>query len=734
MRNVIFILLLISSFSLMSQTWQNHQISKSPAQFIPTDTVLWVGGDGYGLVQMDPESGAVLARHKRDDSGLRFDQIIALQKGPNGSVWVGHPNGLSIKNGERWYGSLGLSYGARQFAPITDSSGWVLTDIGKIWWFDGRGFLDALGMNLPGNESKAASLARDANGQGWASVDQGLVRLATGALDTLSWEGTSIQETGIIPSLLPDQQGGLWIFHNLLASFYYFHPSVGFSAYPIRPWFSNIHIDNQDRIWLSQQFRIVHWTPQGVQEIRPQLGTIYYPKDVFQLDNAGNVWAANGDDIVSGMGALVRYDPAGKRTFFFPGENGLWSSRLQKIALDQKNHLYISYGNNGLLTRYVPDTESWEYLEYDDKMIPYSWQWGTFIPGPDGKIWTSSYYKDYDRTSVEFNGVQSYDPATNTWEFMADPPVGSRGVFIKSMAFSPAGKLAISSRPVSLLYGAEWEYLRTASYFSDERLVNLAWDAREQLWAIQSHFNQPNRIWMHDGKRWDTLSVALEAPVHWLDILVDSQSVKWFIGNTGILRMDDRFPPGLGRSETWLDRDTLGLNANEDIVLANLDPNGHLWILTSRFRLLRFSCEDIDAFNIPVGMLPQGNNRFLDMVIDPAGRVFLANSAYGLYQMDMGQLPPPAPCMKASPRISDKWLAYPNPATDQITLSYENPEIEGNIQLDWYDLSGRLVRQETGIYQHPGFSTSVEGLIPGAYQIQIKSEKGVWGVKVFVGH
>ncbi len=723
------LLLMIASASLVGQTWQHFHHPEIPMSFFVADSVVWAGGDGFGLVQMDLETGEVLVRDRQANTGLLSDRITSLQAGPNGSMWAGHESGLSIKAGDRWYGQDGLDLEFHQFAPVTDSTGWVNAR-GKIWWFDSRQFIDSLGMNQPGNVSFVYQLARGFNGHVWMAADKGLIRVQAHRLDTIPWKDTPL--SNFKWPMLPDKAGGVWLIGLTNENeFYYYHPDNGFSIFPAAGYY-NAHIDRKDRLWLSAQQLIFHWTPQGIEDSRIAVSVLHFRPNTFQVDDADNLWIAGGREIDGGRGILYKHTASGKRTFFFPEGHGLYSSRLAKFAFDDQYRLYISYRNSGFLSQYDPATGHWDYPTYTDEMLPFRWSWGTISSGPDGKIWTSSDYDDW-RTDNEFEGIQVYDPDTDTWEFLSDPPDIHMGRHVDALALSPTGKLAIATLPAATYDGQNWKLLGIPSSSENRRFAKMTWDKKNQLWAIYSQAGLANHVRVHRGDRWDTLSTNPDLPAHWLDMLVDDQNVKWLVAQAGVLKIDDRFPPGLGRGSQWLDRDTLGLQSGETIAVGKLDPNGNLWMVTNRNRLVQYNCEGVNAYEIPLHLRPPDISflYFSDLAIDRAGRVFIASLYYGMYQMNLTQLPEPAPCEQDAQAISDGWYVFPNPASGAITFSHGNPAV-GDVEIRWHDLSGRVLRQETISYAHPGYETSVADFFPGLYLVHFRTGDVEWVEKVLV--
>lgn len=697
-------------------------------QLVVSDSMIWIGGQDFGLVGMDPVTAARKVTYRQDNSPILDDEIVALEAGPDGSIWIGHTRGLSIKHGDQWITNPTLIQEIWNIVPLTATEGWVQTVAGKLWWFDGNEFLDSLQMNQPGNQDQAYRLRTGIDGEAWASTLDGLLFLGKNQIDTISWEGTPWSRNNSYPVLLPDQQGGVWVFGTFRDTFAYYQPVTGWTTYPVGTWFSSVTLDKQDRLWLAQQYSLLHWTPTGIEETRRQIGTLYTNEDAFRIDEEGNIWTTTSD-VQGGRGIAVRYGLDGTRTYFTANPHGLWSRGVNSMALDSSGVLYVSPDFGGPLSRYHPDTREWNLIDYKSTMIPNLWTWSDVAVDSDGRILVVSNYTDYGRSEIDLEGVQAFDPETNEWTFLYGPHYLRFGKFSEGNG-SP---IALSGSPVSLINAYTLSPLTTPSPFPNmEQMSALVWDQQDKLWAIQTGSRHPRHIWVYKDREWEELSFAQDSVVQWQSVLVDERDVKWLVAKSGVLVVDERFLSSLGRGETWLNRTDLGLMGDEEITAAEIGPQGYLWIATSSLRILRYDCEGPQVYALSESDLPIPSSLFSTMVIDQKGRIFLGTANDGMYLLSLDQAIPTAPaCMLETQSVSDNWITYPNPASDNITFSHGDPTV-GTLLVQWYDLSGKLVRQESLDYQHPGFTSNVEGMISGMYLVQIGDGYRTWPLKVWV--
>lgn len=729
MRTLLFFLFIAISLVAPAQTWEHFRMAENPCQLVVSDSMIWIGGQDFGLVGMNPATAAREVTYRQDNSPILDDEIVALEAGPTGSLWIGHTRGLSIKRGDQWMGSSTLlNGGIESIAPVTSTQGWVETIAGKLWWFDGKEFRDSLRMSQAGNQSQVHGLRAGVDGEAWASTLDGLLFLGKDKIDTISWEGTPWSTNNSYPILLPDQQGGVWVSGFFRDTFAYYRPVTGWTTYPVGTWSSSVTLDKQDRLWLAQQYSLLHWTPTGIEETRRQIGTLYTNEDAFRIDEEGNIWTTTSD-VQGGRGVAVRYGLDGTRTYFTADPHSLWSRGVNAMALDSSGALYVSPDFGGPLSRFHPDTREWDLIEYSSNMIPNSWDWSDIAVDSEGRILTVSNYNDIRHSEIDFDGVQAFNPETNEWTFLYGPYYLRFGKFSEGSG-SP---IALSGSPVSLVNAYTLSPLSMPSPFPImEQMSALVWDQQDRLWAIQTGSRYTRHIWVYKDREWEELSFAQDSMVQWQSVLVDERDVKWLVAKSGVLVVDERFPKSLGRGETWLNRTDLGLMGDEEITAAQIGPQGYLWMATSWFRILRYDCEGTQVYPLSGNNLPIPSTPFLSMVVDQKGRIFLGTANDGMYLLTLDQAFPTTPaCMLEAQPVSDNWIAYPNPATDNISFSHGNPAV-GTIQIQWYDLSGKLIRQESLDYQHPRFISNVEGMVSGLYLVQITDGAHSWTMKVWI--
>ena len=217
---------------------------------------IWVGVEGQGLCRLDAQRHGFQCFNQANDPILRSDDVWALEKTPDGAVWVatfggglyridragkqtrflpepGNMQALNSENvlalatapdGQLWVGTaVGLMrFNGSEFTsvPLVGNTAAVVLSLssepdGSLWIGTRAGLLhrDATGLieapvwreQLP--DPVVMSVLHDREGTRWISTRKGLVRERNGVLD-----GLSDSSVGHVFTLagLEDREGGLW--------------------------------------------------------------------------------------------------------------------------------------------------------------------------------------------------------------------------------------------------------------------------------------------------------------------------------------------------------------------------------------------------------------------------------------------------------------------------------------------------------------------------------------------
>ena len=157
---------------------------------------LWVGTDGGGLNALRIAGGAAgEAAAYTVHFGVPSKVILALAAAPDGSLWIGTPNGLSRIRGsaiDAFTTAEGLPDNfVRSLLMDGDGSLWIGTRRGLAHWSFGEGGREITARHIYTHASGLAGdligpLARDGSGNLWIGTHNGLSRLHAGRMTTFT--------------------------------------------------------------------------------------------------------------------------------------------------------------------------------------------------------------------------------------------------------------------------------------------------------------------------------------------------------------------------------------------------------------------------------------------------------------------------------------------------------------------------------------------------------------------
>lgn len=205
----------------------------------------WIGTYRGGLLQLDPERGAVVGTHRNrlgDASSLSNDEVWAIAEDDEGMLWLGTNDGLD------------------RFDPVA----------GKVVErYDTPGAAGAINAGV-------RALLHDQQGNLWVGSLGGLFRRSRGAsaLERIRPEDSSLQRDGVV-ALLEDDRGRIWT-GTYGGGLKRFDPRTGalgtFHRLPSNVVYG-VQQDSRGRVWLS--------TNRGLARLDPERGSV----DTFDLAN-----------------------------------------------------------------------------------------------------------------------------------------------------------------------------------------------------------------------------------------------------------------------------------------------------------------------------------------------------------------------------------------------------------------------------------------------------------------
>ena len=172
-----------------------------------TDGALYAGTNGDGLYRYQLGKITHISTHE----GLASDIILSLTPAPDGTLWIGTPDGLNHLAGSRiqtYTSADGLPDDLiRSLLLDADGSLWIGTRRGLAHWQNGHFTVLTTSNGL--RSDLIGTLLQSANNDLWIATFDGLSRLHNGTITTYTTaDGLS---GNVITALLEDVGGTLWI-------------------------------------------------------------------------------------------------------------------------------------------------------------------------------------------------------------------------------------------------------------------------------------------------------------------------------------------------------------------------------------------------------------------------------------------------------------------------------------------------------------------------------------------
>ncbi|MFO1434833.1 MAG: two-component regulator propeller domain-containing protein [Gammaproteobacteria bacterium] len=480
---------------------------------------LWVGGHGFGLRQIDPDSGKVLHIYpnnaEQGETRRLADALITkIIQGPGGALWVATHSGVFRLDP--------ANDSLARYQPSSDSLGdeanavrdIVLDHQGLLWATTPYGLLQFNPVNgvwkrFHHNPNDPGSLITD---NLWAVHEDRRGRL---------WIGTDKRG---IELLRPDSQ-----------SFLHFDAGDSRGEIPRGAVF-DIDEEKSGALWLGifsqgicrfsideRRFRLIQQNP-----VTPERGLSFNNLLTLQEDNEGHIWIATDG------GGLNRFDPKSGMFKHYRhsdvDENSISSDSVLSIAFDSDGILWAGTWGGGL-NRFDPRTE--QFAHYSSNIEGAAGEHRTGLLGnnvfhvrPDAKggIWLS----------VWDTGLQYFDPKTKTFtSFRKDD------------------------------HAAPFTIANAHIHFIRE-------DRKGNLW-VGGH-DGLERV---DADRRHVEAVRLNAQNNIYDSFEAADGMLWFATADGLVRYD----PQTGVTRSWSKNEGLASNF---IVGIEGDNSGKLWLATRR--------------------------------------------------------------------------------------------------------------------------------------------------------
>ena len=387
----------LSHYNSLTETFDIYNVSEN--KFIWTicedkDGLLWLGGEHFGLIVVNPKNGEVV-------------------------------NQLYLENFQ-----LSKNYIIKKIKQTRDGAGmWISTE-NKLFQID----LNSLKItefllpeNLQNENVNIRDLLVDKKGYVWLATDHGILKIDPTSKKTIHFQSGNIKlgqlSTNAIWSVFEDSFGSLWFGtdkkglhkYNQKENNFFYYPSSSTDqrAFPVSSIY-NIFEDNQGNLWLSlNNF--------GVRRISPHLEKF----DLLQHSSGensslsfNNVLDLHEDKdgliyIGTDGGGLDKYDPISSTFINYKHDpkdsSSISSNSVLSIAEDKNNQLWIGTWAGGL-NIFNKLEKKFIHIKHDSKLAK-----GEGLDNnnifrvaimADGRV----------MLSVWESGLQIYDPKDNTFE------------------------------------------------------------------------------------------------------------------------------------------------------------------------------------------------------------------------------------------------------------------------------------------------------------------------------
>ena len=690
---VILQVLLMVPGSAESGEWQHFTSGTHVTAIADDGEFLWIGCEG--LVKLNKTTGTFEYFNKNNSFLLdNFINDILIDKQKN--VWIATANGLNRISQGNW-----MFYDYRSFAGFScDVRAMTLDKSNTLWMVVGANALIAIdkeswsfyyyrvpieSLGMP------YSLAIDSTGNKWIAARGGILifkGFEWQVIDT--WHG--------LPFALP--------------------------AYAI-------NIDATNTKWISTGSGLYKVDSTGWQKVNPETDIV-----ALTRDREGRLWAGTR------YNGLARLD-SNQWTFFNRQNSGLSSNRIRTLKFDEQNHLWAGtvpfYENSGQmkgggLCRY--NGTNWKTYTFGNSGLGNGFIYAIAIDST-GKKWFGT-----------ANGLYSYDG--NGWNEYNRENSPLPGSAIRALIADNKNLLWIGTQDSGLFKfdSQKWEVFNTEnSLLPENSILALQIDKNNDLWIGGARFlaklsgdswtsfdasntgftfyyvnsiqvDHENNVWIlagdlfkYDGSTWTRFPLDRTTTLQ-----IDAEDRIWIgrmpifvgdrpFGHAGLLVFD---------GTDWTENDVYA-GASDWVTALHFDKQQNLWIGMNpndyfsrwyepmynwRGGLLKYDGTTFTEFNF--GNSGLSDNNIYCFESDQQGHLWIGTGGSGVSVYREGGIVSVTSKIDHSTETSSIILkTFPNPfnSQTQILYSVNEPSV---IQLEIYNLLGRIVKRLAAEYQLPG--------------------------------
>uniref|UniRef100_UPI0026125FDD ligand-binding sensor domain-containing protein n=1 Tax=uncultured Kiloniella sp. TaxID=1133091 RepID=UPI0026125FDD len=367
---------------------------------------LWIGGVGFGLRQVNPDTGELLQvfiNESDNANSIVSNTIHRIINGQNNDLWLATDKGLehlSIDTGAFTHFSLSNSLASVSDNYVRDL---LLGSNGKLWLATTQGVVvfdpeinswahyqySKLDYNSIATND-VWSVFEDSQGNIWIGTDKNGVNKYVPATDSFehyqAGTGRNLIPNGAIFDIKEDMNGALWlsIFNNGVCRFSVH--DLKFQIYQSKPTapekgpaFDNlldIHEDKNGLIWIATD-------GGGISIFDPENQSFRHlkhnPDDRNSLSSDSVISIAESNDGILWFGTwgggLNKYDSIHKRFIHYKSDGlnkgGLLGNNIFDIRIDDQGTLWLSVWDQGL-QRFDPVLEAFTDYSLDNDKAPFN--------------------------------------------------------------------------------------------------------------------------------------------------------------------------------------------------------------------------------------------------------------------------------------------------------------------------------------------------------------------------
>ncbi len=461
--------------------------------FIDQDDLVWIGGDGFGLKLLDPETGSVLQQYFTETSSSIVHSIFRHKD--DRKLWVS----LSDRLVEFDRKSL-----EQKVHPLPDGWIWDITQTrsGHIWFATSSGVYRfspdqqtfkhyTAQPNVSGalQSMEMTSLLEDSRGELWIGSDkQGVYKYQPETDNFFHMPASSTRDNRFPPAsitdIVEDDDGTIWFTAAKFGVYRISEHLEKFSTFKHdindknSLSFNNVldlHEDEQGKIWIAtdgggldrydpKTKQFTNFSHQPDNPNSPGSNSIL----AIEQDINGNLWLG------SWAGGLIKLDRAAMHFSNITAENsnGLAENNIFRIVRSHDGHLLISVWDRGLQ---VLDPEN---LTFESFLSQNS---RTQTDITNHSINAIEPYREYQYWIGGLDGIELFDKDQREFERYSQLDVGS----VNDLFQQPNGPLWIASEKGLTRFEPDSGDIRSYSTnqgLSDNSVVSIEMDHKGYLW------------------------------------------------------------------------------------------------------------------------------------------------------------------------------------------------------------------------------------------------------------